>query len=82
MPIFVSGLRRQPNRPGGFREIKAKRIMEQKFSKGGNEGMIMEINTTIGRRVLATTATKSKTFKTWLGAVAFMNKNGYYAIFK
>ena len=56
--------------------------MEQKFSKGGNEGMIMEINTTIGRRVIATTATKSKTFKTWLGAVAFMNKNGYYAIFE
>lgn len=27
MPIFVPGLRKQPNRPGGFRGPKTKRVM-------------------------------------------------------
>ena len=76
------GKGKSPNGLGRFPEQKKDKNMEQKFMKGGNEGMVMEINTTIGPRVLATTAAKSKTFKTWLGAVAFMNRNGYYAIFE
>ena len=49
----------------------------QVFRESGGVATISLINTTVGKRYLALSYSKSKTFKTLNGALKFLSKLGY-----
>ena len=52
-------------------------MYRKNYKRGSNKSAITMINTTVGKRYLAVTATKSNTYKTLKGAKSFMSKSNY-----